>query len=162
MSDRKIWGSSSSVFEYYLADLYAVRDYQPFGMSIPERSWSAEAGRFGFNGKEDDSEWQAQDYGERMYLPRQARFFSPDPLIELGQQYAELSPYQFASNRPVDGVDLDGLEAFFVNGTGFGHRNDGQFQQWNSTTMSMIAGVLGNQTYEWKAWSGKNMHNNTI
>jgi hypothetical protein len=35
------------------------------------------------------------------------RFFSVDPLTP---QYPELTPYQFASNRPIDGIDLDGLE----------------------------------------------------
>ncbi len=35
------------------------------------------------------------------------RFLSVDPLTH---KYAELTPYQFASNRPLDGIDLDGLE----------------------------------------------------
>lgn len=30
-----------------------------------------------------------------------------DPLFK---EYPELTPYQFASNRPIDGIDLDGLE----------------------------------------------------
>jgi hypothetical protein len=37
----------------------------------------------------------------------QSRFLSVDPLT---QAYAELSPYQFASNRPIDGIDIDGKE----------------------------------------------------
>jgi hypothetical protein len=36
---------------------------------------------------------------------------SVDPLTP---EYPELTPYQFASNRPIDGVDLDGLEAYLV------------------------------------------------
>lgn len=47
------------------------------------------------------------DYGARIYDSRIARFLSVDPLTD---EYPELSPYQFASNRPIDGVDLDGLE----------------------------------------------------
>ena len=35
------------------------------------------------------------------------RFLSVDPI---GRKYPELTPYQFASNRPIDGIDLDGLE----------------------------------------------------
>jgi len=37
----------------------------------------------------------------------QSRFLSVDPL---GKKFPELSPYQYASNRPIDGKDLDGLE----------------------------------------------------
>ena len=42
-----------------------------------------------------------------MYDLRLAKFLSIDPLAT---KYPELSPYQFASNRPIDGVDLDGRE----------------------------------------------------
>ncbi len=42
-----------------------------------------------------------------MYNPKLARFFSVDPIAK---KYPELTPYQFASNRPIDGIDLDGLE----------------------------------------------------
>ena len=74
--------------------------------------------RFGFNGKENDNEiigtgrWQ--DYGERMYRTELGRFFSPDPIIVYGKKYPELSTYQFASNTPIQAIDLDGLEAFYV------------------------------------------------
>ncbi|HBG70621.1 MAG: hypothetical protein A2W93_09640 [Bacteroidetes bacterium GWF2_43_63] len=70
--------------------------------------------RFGFNGKENDNEVKGtgnqQDYGMRIYDPRLGRFLSADPLIVQEQKYPELSPYQFASNRPIDAIDLDGLE----------------------------------------------------
>jgi len=70
--------------------------------------------RFGFNGKENDNEVKGtgnqQDYGMRIYDPRLARFLSADPLIVKEQKYAELSPYQFASNTPIMYIDIDGLE----------------------------------------------------
>ena len=47
------------------------------------------------------------DYGFRIYNPRIGRFLSVDPLFK---SYAMLTPYQYASNRPIDGIDLDGLE----------------------------------------------------
>jgi RHS repeat-associated protein len=56
-----------------------------------------------------------QDYGERMYDPRLARFPSSDPLIVYGQKYVELTPYQFASNTPIWAIDLDGLEKFNIH-----------------------------------------------
>lgn len=43
----------------------------------------------------------------RIYDPRIAKFLSVDPISD---QYPELTPYQFASNRPIDGIDMDGLE----------------------------------------------------
>jgi len=48
-----------------------------------------------------------QDYGHRIYDPRVGRFLSVDPVTG---KYPELTPYQFASDRPIDGVDQDGLE----------------------------------------------------
>ncbi|MFA6057869.1 MAG: hypothetical protein WC756_06710 [Taibaiella sp.] len=47
------------------------------------------------------------DYKERGQDTRIGRFLSIDPLTS---KYAELTPYQFASNSPLMGVDLDGLE----------------------------------------------------
>ena len=41
-------------------------------------------------------------------------FLSVDPLAS---SYPELTPYQFASNSPIENIDLDGLEAFSVHGT---------------------------------------------
>ena len=48
-----------------------------------------------------------QDYGFRLYVPGIGRFLSVDPLT---RSYPNLTPYQFASNSPIIGVDLDGLE----------------------------------------------------
>jgi hypothetical protein len=42
------------------------------------------------------------------------RFITVDPLTK---KYPELTPYQFASNTPIQAIDLDGLEAFIVPGT---------------------------------------------
>ena len=67
--------------------------------------------RYGFNGKENDNEVKGegneQDYGMRVYDPRVGKFLSVDPI---SNKYPELTPYQFASNRPIDGIDQDGLE----------------------------------------------------
>jgi len=43
----------------------------------------------------------------RIYDTRLGKFLSVDPFTK---KYPELTPYQFASNRPIDGLDLDGLE----------------------------------------------------
>ncbi len=86
---------------------------------MPGRKFSAGTQyRYGFNGKENDNEVKGegnqQDYGMRIYDPRLGRFLSEDPIT---QEYPELTPYQFASNTPIQAIDLDGLEAA---GVGFG------------------------------------------
>jgi RHS repeat-associated protein len=70
--------------------------------------------RFGFNGKELDSEGMGgggstYDYGFRIYNPQIAKFLSVDPLT---QSYPWYTPYQFAGNKPIWAIDLDGLEEF--------------------------------------------------
>lgn len=79
-------------------------------MIMPGRSYTAGSGyRYGFNGKENDKDISAsgQDYGMRIYDGRLGRFLSLDPITS---KYPELTPYQFASNRTIEGLDLDGLE----------------------------------------------------
>lgn len=82
-------------------------------MLMPGRQYSSGTGyRYGFNGKENDNEVKGegnqQDYGMRISDPRLGRFLSVDPITV---QYPELTPYQFASNTPIQAIDLDGLEA---------------------------------------------------
>lgn len=53
----------------------------------------------------------------RIYDPRLGKFLSVDPLAK---GYPELTPFQFASNRPIQGIDLDG-EEFFLPQILFGY-----------------------------------------
>lgn len=105
----------------YKATLLASNNYYPFGMLQPERHWSTEEYRYGYNGKEMDNEASGNgnqyDYGFRIYNPRIARFLSVDPLTK---DYPGWSSYPYAMNRPIDGIDIDGLEHYhyiwgFVN-----------------------------------------------
>ena len=79
---------------------------------MPDRKYQAANYRFGFNGKENDNDVKGfgneQDYGMRIYDPRLGKFLSLDPLTK---KYPELTPYQFASNKPIKYVDVDGAEA---------------------------------------------------
>jgi hypothetical protein len=47
------------------------------------------------------------DYGFRIYNPGIGKFLSVDPLTK---SYPWYTPYQFAGNKPIWAVDLDGLE----------------------------------------------------
>jgi len=71
---------------------------------------------FGFNGKEKTNEVYGEgncyDYGFRIYDPRIARFLSVDPL---SSQFPWYTPYQFAGNKPINCIDLDGLEDIEVH-----------------------------------------------
>ena len=84
-------------------------------MQMPGRVSNTASYRYGFNGKEIDSATYSQgneyDYGFRIYNPRIGKFLSVDPLTP---KYPELTPYQFASNSPISGIDLDGLEYYYA------------------------------------------------
>jgi RHS repeat-associated protein len=112
ISDKRIQHSSDDIkLDDYQADVVSARDYYTFGSGMPARSFGS-SGRFGFNGKEDDKESAWQDYGMRMYDGRLGRFLSVDPITG---NYPELSSFQFASNSPISGIDLDGLEYIHYN-----------------------------------------------
>jgi RHS repeat-associated protein len=117
ISDKKIGiplcpRNQPCIVDYYEAEVLSQNDYYPFGMLQPGRQYSAASGyRYGFNGKEKDNEVKGegnqQDYGMRIYDPRLGRFLSVDPLMK---EYPMLTSYQFASNTPIQAIDLDGTE----------------------------------------------------
>jgi RHS repeat-associated protein len=133
-----------------------AQDYYPFGMEMPGRTYvAAGAGnyRFGFNGKENDNEVNGvgnwQDYGLRMYDPRVGRFSSIDPLTK---KYPELAPYQFASNRPIEGIDLDGAELFKKDNNNYMRSYDPVFSApdaWTGANNAAgnVLNFLSNLTY---------------
>jgi RHS repeat-associated protein len=104
--------------QYYEAEIISASDYYPFGMLIQERSYTATARgyRFGFNEKEGDNDVSGSgnqyDYGFRIYNPRLGKFLSVDPLTS---SYPWYTPYQFAGNKPIWAIDLDGLEEFYTS-----------------------------------------------
>ena len=101
----------SSLIAKYKGVPVTVNDYSPFGMLLPGRDTFDPQYRFGFNGKENDLDFrgvgQITDYGARIYNARLGRFLSVDPLQK---KFAFYTPYQFAGNKPISCVDLDGLE----------------------------------------------------
>jgi RHS repeat-associated protein len=118
ISDEKTWAGTAKLLSY--------ANYYPFGMEMPGGSWSSSKYRYGFNGKENDKETGWQDYGFRIYDRDISKFLSIDPLIK---KYASLTPYQFASNSPISGIDLDGLEFFFAAGAGNDEKGQTNYPQ---------------------------------
>jgi len=84
-------------------------DYYPFGSVMPGRSIGKY--RYTFNGKETDDESKTQDYGFRIYNSSLGKFLSVDPLTK---DYPWYTPYQFAGNKPIWAIDLDGLEEAYA------------------------------------------------
>jgi RHS repeat-associated protein len=116
LSDKKL-GVDLNADEranFYGADVLSYADYYPFGLEMPQRTFDPGPGladlRHGFNGKEKDAWGDSPtnyDYGFRIYNPAIGRFLSVDPLT---QSYPFYTPYQFAGNKPIWAVDIDGLE----------------------------------------------------
>ncbi|MFY0599856.1 MAG: RHS repeat-associated core domain-containing protein [Cyclobacteriaceae bacterium] len=128
------------------ADVVSTSDYYPFGLGYheyyndrPDRN-EAEANRYGFNGKERDKSMGTSlvyDYGFRIYNPQIGKFLSVDPLTS---DYASWSPYPFAMNRPIDGVDLDGLE--FISWFNLWH-----FNLWKEGSKAITESSIDGMTF---------------
>ena len=116
-------------------------------MLVPNRFESVEDYRYGFNGKEKDDEVKGKgaqyDYGFRIYDPRLGKFLSTDPLFG---NYPWYTPYQFAGNKPIWAIDLDGLEELIVTKylssdgsvkTSKLKRSDYKYSEWLAIKKSM-------------------------
>jgi len=106
-------------------------------------------------------EGNQQDYGMRIYDPRLGKFLSVDPIAN---KYPELTPYQFASNRPIDGIDLDGLE--FFKKDNFNYRmdyypvvNSGSIMQGVKNSANNVGAFLWNGTFGALGEGGKGINN---
>jgi RHS repeat-associated protein len=115
IDDKKLGVIDSSIsttrYAYYNPEIVDATDYWSFGMVRLNYNAGIYAYRYGFNGKEKDNDVKGEgdqmDYGNRIYDPRVGRFLSVDPLTP---KYPGLSSYQYASNSPMQNIDLDGLE----------------------------------------------------
>jgi RHS repeat-associated protein len=96
------------------ARVLSFTDYYAFGGAMPGRSGGA-GYRYGFNNQEQDPETRTVHFKFREHDPRIGRFWSVDPLAA---SYPWNSPYAFAENRVIDGIDLEGLEYVSANNTG--------------------------------------------
>jgi len=106
-------------------------------MQMPSRNYQAgsASNAYGYNGKRKDPDMDGNNYnyGFRIYNPQIGKFLSVDPLTK---KYPELTPYHFASNRPIDGMDFDGLEYIHY--------------QWNIVSTAKLKN--GNTDFQFKNW----------
>lgn len=128
----------------------SIVNYYPFGLQMPGRSYESEGYRFGFNGKEKDQDFQNNyDYGFRIYNPSIAKFLSVDPLTK---SYPMLTPYQFASNTPIQAVDLDGLEAYHFHSLGMYTKFTSMIE---GKSESEVKAIASNMYYGVNDWINK-------
>ncbi len=108
------------------AYISSMQDYYPFGMVMPNRSYSNGNYRFGFNGMEKDDEIKgagnALDFGARIYDNRLGRWHSRDPYAT---RYLSISPYAFVANNPVLFRDPDGRKIVIATKKGLLTYNNG-------------------------------------
>jgi RHS repeat-associated protein len=111
ITDRKISHNNSGTIDYFEVEYMSFTDYYPFGMTMQARSYTSTGYRYGFGGVEKDNEIKGEgnsyNFTFRMYDPRLGRFLSVDPI---GKNYPHSSPFAFAENCPISGIDLEGSE----------------------------------------------------
>lgn len=99
------------------AEIISYEEYHPFG-TTSYRSGHSETEvslkRYKYVGKERDEETGLYNYGARYYAAWLCRFVSVDALQF---KYPYYTPYQYAGNKPISYIDLDGLEPVTKNGT---------------------------------------------
>jgi hypothetical protein len=144
-----------------------VQDYYSGGAPMPERKLNTTLQLLanGFNGKPYDNEVYGegnfQDYGMQVYDPRLMRLnWSVDPLKE---DYPSYTPYQFAGNKPIWAVDIDGLEdakfdyAYspqFIGGAGMGAKEKEIYQNafdnivWTGAS-ALVSEFVGAKVFSW-------------
>jgi RHS repeat-associated protein len=97
------------------ADIISYEEYHPFG-TTSYRSGRTETEtslkRYKYVGKERDEETGLYYYGFRYYAAWLYRFVSVDPLQF---EYPHYTPFQYAGNKPISYIDLDGLEEYKLN-----------------------------------------------
>ncbi|MFN8923588.1 MAG: RHS repeat domain-containing protein, partial [Sphingobacteriia bacterium] len=95
-----------------VAQVVQAQDYTAFGAAMEGRSFSISAYRFGFNGKENDPEFNGNyDFGARFLDVRLGRWLRMDPITHCFQ-----SPYAAMEGNPISLIDPNGGKTIFVNG----------------------------------------------
>ncbi|MEM9885468.1 MAG: RHS repeat-associated core domain-containing protein, partial [Bacteroidota bacterium] len=96
-------------------EIVTTAAYYPFGSEIEDfQKQSNPLYSYLYNGKELDSDFGLNyyHYGARIYDPIKGRFISIDPISD---QFAFVSPYNYAENKPINSIDLHGLQAWEIN-----------------------------------------------
>lgn len=122
-------------------EIMQERHYYPFGLTHngPWYATVAPDNAYRYNGKELDEATGLYEYGFRWYDPSIGRFTGVDPIAD---QFAWVSVYNYAENKPINAIDLHGLQAFFVHGT---NSNSATWTN-NDQQIPVLQELSGNQT----------------
>jgi RHS repeat-associated protein len=107
ISDRKlpVQGNPLTTVSKYLADVVATNDYSAFGAPMVGRGFNSPSYRYGFNGKEKDSELgegvTTAEFWE--YDGKLGRRWNVDPVVKSWE-----SPYVGLKNNPIHILDPNG------------------------------------------------------
>lgn len=140
-------------------DLNGDGDYDDIISGVQEHPYISGDYRYGFIGAENDNEINniagaSQDHMFRSYDTRLGRYKSLDPL---SKSFPWNSPYAYAENRVIDGIDLEGREWFYAaDGTLLGKVgtsqevkvfNDNIAKKQINTFKSMVMKANHNEAY---------------
>ncbi len=109
LTDKKLQqgkaAPNESELDYFTVDVASATDYYPFGMGMPGRKVASEGYRYGFNGREKDSDINAGAiaFEARIYDGRIGKFLSTDPRQ---LQYPWQTPYAYFKNAPITVLDV--------------------------------------------------------
>ncbi|MDD3280586.1 MAG: RHS repeat-associated core domain-containing protein [Bacteroidales bacterium] len=93
------------------ASIISYEEYHPFGTTSYRSGRSqteVSLKRYKYCGKERDEETGLYYYGMRYYAAWICRFVSVDPLQF---KYPQLTPYNYAGNKTITHVDIDGMQS---------------------------------------------------
>lgn len=115
-------------------------EYYPFG-DTSLRTFTYK--RYRYVNKQKDSESGLYYYGARYYASWTCRFISVDPLAN---EYADLTPYNYAGNRPINYVDINGEQSDGNNktvGNGDGGSDSSTYTVQEGDSLWKIADIHG-------------------
>ncbi|XLS30011.1 RHS repeat-associated core domain-containing protein [Flavobacteriaceae bacterium M23B6Z8] len=158
-SERARWRASERLFyqdangngAIAQSEIREENNYYPFGLTHKGYNYyqNMRDHKYGFNNQEslDDLGLNFIEYKFRIYDPEIGRFIQIDPLSE---DYPYNGSFNFAENRVIEAIELEGLEAYFIHGT-WGNPTDMSSSQLNS-----IKNIYGNKSSERLKWTGDN------
>ncbi len=83
-------------------------DYYPFGLEITRQGSD---NKYLYNSKEKQIGTGFLDYGARLYDAVVPHFLTND---ELAEKYSFVSPYAYVANNPLNAIDTDGRQIYFL------------------------------------------------
>lgn len=89
-------------------------EYIVFGEVLFEEHSSSFSSPYSFNGKELDRGTNLSYYGSRHLDMKTSLWLNIDPKLE---KYPSYSSYNYCLNNPINSIDPDGKEVFFIHGT---------------------------------------------